>query len=274
MRRIYREARSEIAAGERGTQIRGGNNVAVMRAFYRGLMPNMIGNSVSWALYFMWYGKIKDVIRATRPQVRVSGKRELGSSDYFLASGVAGVITAVLTNPIWVIKTRMLSTARNTPGAYKNILDGTVQLYRAEGVKGFYRGLIPSLFGVSHGAIQFMAYEQLKNRFGASRQGGKVGLTNVDFLYLSALSKIFAGSITYPYQVVRARLQTYDAQVKYNGTWDVVRQVFRKEGVQGFYKGVVPNVVRVLPSTCVTFLVYENVKFYFPRMMEDDSSSL
>lgn len=24
------------------------------RALYRGLMPNMIGNSVSWALYFLW----------------------------------------------------------------------------------------------------------------------------------------------------------------------------------------------------------------------------
>ena len=23
-------------------------------ALYRGLMPNMIGNSVSWALYFLW----------------------------------------------------------------------------------------------------------------------------------------------------------------------------------------------------------------------------
>ena len=65
-------------------------------------------------------------------------------------------------------------------------------------------------------------------------------------------------------------MQTYDAQAKYNGTWDVVRQVFRREGVQGFYKGVVPNVVRVLPSTCVTFLVYENVKFYFPRMVRMD----
>lgn len=268
MQRIAQEATSEVAAGERGTKLAfGGESVAVARAFYRGLMPNMVGNSVSWALYFMWYGNIKDIIRSTRPYTRTTGNRELSSTDYFLASGIAGVITAVLTNPIWVIKTRMLSTARNTPGAYKSITHGTISLYRDEGLRGFYRGLIPSLFGVSHGAIQFMAYEQLKNHFGHSRTGGKAGLTNVDYLYLSALSKIFAGSITYPYQVVRARLQTYDAQAKYKGTWDVVRQVFRREGVQGFYKGVVPNVVRVLPSTCVTFLVYENVKFYFPRMV-------
>ena len=246
----------------------------VVQNFYRGLMPNMIGNSVSWALYFMWYGNIKDLIRAARARTNPStklGKQELRSSDYFLASGLSGILTAVLTNPIWVIKTRMLSTGRDTPGAYKSTLQGTLALYREEGWRGFYRGLLPSLFGVSHGAIQFMAYEQLKNHWALFHRGGtKEGLTNFDFLALSAASKMFAGSITYPYQVVRARLQTYDAQVKYKGAWDVMVQVVRREGIQGFYKGLGPNIVRVLPSTCVTFLVYENTKFYLPRLMRTD----
>jgi solute carrier family 25 folate transporter 32 len=244
----------------------------VVQNFYRGLMPNMIGNSVSWALYFMFYGNVKDLIRAGRSRTNPStklGKQELSSSDYFVASGVAGVLTAVLTNPIWVIKTRMLSTARSAPGAYASTVQGAVSLYREEGVRGFYRGLIPSLFGVSHGAIQFMAYEQLKNYFALSIRGGsKDGLTNLDFLGLSAASKMFAGSITYPYQVVRARLQTYDAGEKYQGAWDVMRKIAKREGIQGFYKGMGPNIVRVLPSTCVTFLVYENVKFYLPRVLD------
>lgn len=212
-----------------------GNTKSVVAAFYRGLMPNMIGNSVSWALYFMWYGNIKDLVRAARSSQ--SGDTELRSSDYFLASGISGILTAVFTNPIWVIKTRMLSTAKNAPGAYTSIRHGTIELYRSEGLRGFYRGLLPSLFGVSHGAIQFMAYEQLKNQYARNRKGGKNGLTNMDFLTLSAVSKMFAGSITYPYQVVRARLQTYDAPRRYKGAWDVVRQVFRNEGFIGFYKG-------------------------------------
>ena len=177
----------------------------------------------------------------------------------------------------------MLSTSRTAPGAYSSIAHGAREIYTAEGWKGFYRGLVPSLFGVSHGAIQFMAYEQLKiwrvNRLagrdtdfndspnlqatststsntsgsvgaglGAGLRGEALGtkerpqksveLSNWDFLSLSALSKIFAGSITYPYQVVRARLQTYDALTKYRGAMDVVRQVWRIEGLAGFYKGL------------------------------------
>ncbi|KAH0355854.1 hypothetical protein KCU83_g1544, partial [Aureobasidium melanogenum] len=231
-------------------------------ALYRGLMPNMVGNSVSWALYFLWYGNIKDLIKAARGNPDV-----LTSYDYFLASGTSGILTALCTNPIWVIKTRMLSTSRDAPGAYTSIRQGTSHLWKTEGLKGFYRGLIPSLFGVSHGAIQFMAYEQLKNHWSTSR-GGRDNLTNLDFLLLSAISKMFAGSVTYPYQVVRARLQTYDADSRYKGVRDVVKQVFRKEGLKGFYKGLGPNIVRVLPSTCVTFLVYENTKFYLPRLYQ------
>lgn len=159
-----------------------------------------------------------------------------------------GVLTAVFTNPIWVIKTRMLSTARTTPGAYANISEGIRHIFRTEGLQGFYRGLIPSLFGVSHGAVQFMAYEQLKtyrmtqlvtaaNARAPGLVVAKAEFSNWDFLALSAVSKIFAGSITYPYQVVRARLQVYDAKTRYKGAVDVVKQVWHGEGLRGFYKG-------------------------------------
>lgn len=153
-----------------------------------------------------------------------------------VADSRTGILTAVCTNPIWVIKTRMLSTGRNTPGAYRGISHGASEIMRTEGIAGFYRGLIPSLFGVSHGAIQFMAYEQLKYYRG-SQIGGRSELSNFDYLYLSASSKIFAGSITYPYQVVRSRLQTYDASAAYRSARDVVTQIWIREGVSGFYKG-------------------------------------
>lgn len=35
-------------------------------------------------------------------------------------------------------------------------------MYVQEGIKGFYKGIIPSLILVSNGAIQFMTYEFLR----------------------------------------------------------------------------------------------------------------
>lgn len=67
--------------------------------------------------------------------------------------------------------------------------------------------------------------------------GAGGGLGNWDFLTLSAVSKMWAGGITYPYQVIRARLQVYDAKAKYKNARDVMRQVWLNEGFGGFYKG-------------------------------------
>lgn len=176
----------------------------------------------------------------------------------------------------------MLSTGASTPGAYTSVLTGAHQIYRSEGIPGFYRGLLPSLFGVSHGALQFMAYEELKrhrsrgtllpgftlfDQEGGNESENTRDLSNMDFLLLSSVSKIFAGCATYPYQVIRARLQTYDAATNYSGARDVIRKIWYKEGCAGFYKGLGPNLLRVLPSTWVTFLVYENTKVYFPNMV-------
>lgn len=193
-----------------------------------------------------------------------------------------GLLTSILTNPIWVIKTRMLSTGSQVPGAYASFTTGAKQIFQTEGIPGFYRGLLPALFGVGHGALQFMAYEKMKNyrsQMTATRASGsdaadepqisdtKRNLGNLDFFVTSSLSKIFAGCVTYPYQVLRSRLQTYDAHLVYRGAGDAIAQIWAREGPAGFYKGLGPNLFRVLPSTWVTFLVYENTKVILPGVI-------
>ncbi|KAL8680575.1 MAG: hypothetical protein Q9186_003267 [Xanthomendoza sp. 1 TL-2023] len=177
-------------------------------------------------------------------------------------------MTAVCTNPIWVIKTRMLSTPSHHPGAYRSISHGTRQIHQAEGIRGFYRGLIPSLLGVSHGALQFMAYEQLKRYRISHLVDGESSLSTIDYFWLSGASKVFAGSLTYPYQVVRSRLQMYEAGQAYKSARDAVAQIWKQEGLGGFYKGLGPSLVRVLPSTWITFLVYEKTKGFLPRLFD------
>ena len=105
-----------------------------------------------------------------------------------------------------------------------------------------------------------MAYEKLKIYRSESKGVSTRKLGATDFVALSGISKVFAGTVTYPYQVIRSRLQSYEAQDQYRTTMGAIRQVWLHEGMPGFYKGLGPNLLRVLPSTWVTFLVYEKVR--------------
>ena len=45
---------------------------------------------------------------------------------------------------------------------YRHTLDAAITIYRSEGIRAFYRGLLPSLLGITHVAVQFPLYEKLK----------------------------------------------------------------------------------------------------------------
>ena len=45
----------------------------------------------------------------------------------------------------------------------------------------------------------------------------------------------------------------------YHGLMGTARTVIQQDGIRGFYRGLGTNLVRVLPGTCVTFVVYENL---------------
>lgn len=137
----------------------------------------------------------------------------------FWSSIVAGASSTMVTNPIWVIKTRlMLQVSANAvnndtrpPWHYKSTFDAARKMYATEGILSFYSGLTPALLGLTHVAIQFPAYEYLKRQFTGQGMGGSEGDQSFHFagtFAASILSKIMASSATYPHEVLRTRLQT------------------------------------------------------------------
>ncbi len=205
-----------------------------------------------------------------------TSNQQLTTVDYMSASAASGVLSAILTNPIWVVKTRMLTTSATQSGAYTGLMTGLRSIWRTEGIRGGFHGLTPTLAGVSHGALYFSAYEKLK--LWRRQAKSTSDLTNLDTIFASSLSKVFAGTATYPHQLVRARMQTYEpgttTPLKSIGLIGTVKSIWHNEGYLGFYKGMFPNLLRVVPSTCVTFLVYENVRWLLPRAFGEDDTSM
>lgn len=49
-------------------------------------------------------------------------------------------------------------------------------------------------------------------------------------------------------------------QVKYRNTFECMVYTFKVDGWKGFYKGLWPNYLKVVPSISISFVVYEKVK--------------
>ena len=134
------------------------------------------------------------------------------------ASVTAGACSTIVTNPIWVIKTRLMSQSlRSTtegfraPWQYSGTWDAARKMYKNEGILSFYSGLTPALLGLAHVAIQFPLYEYLKMAFTGYSIGEHPDTGSSHWVGISCatfLSKICASTVTYPHEVLRTRLQT------------------------------------------------------------------
>ena len=341
-------------------------------ALYAGLAPALLGAGLSWGCYFAAYSAAKDRWAGRlggagggggggpcpspfppSPGASSSCSSSPSSSTFSLpaaahmaAAAEAGALVALLTNPVWVVKTRLQLQARGgmapaaarggsaagaaaAPAAraaapprpprpplrrYGGGVRGTVRAIVAEeGVRGLYRGLLPSLLLVSHGAIQFAVYEELKalarshGLFLLAEGGGGGGggsgasggfcasagpppLASLAVAAAGAASKVAACVATYPAQVLRARLQQKQlpasvaaaaataagksgaavahpppaasasaAVVRYDRLASAFRTILAREGWGGFYKGLSPTLLRVVPQSALTFVAYERV---------------
>jgi len=215
-------------------------------SLYQGLGPSVLANTASWALYFVLYEELKRRLGAAEDSLRQGA-----------AGAAAGACAVVLTNPVWVLKTRMqLDAARAR--RYASMRQALSLVLRAEGVRGLYAGVLPAMMLTSNGAVQIATYERLKrwNRDARGSQG-----RFYEHFVMGGVAKVVATTVTYPLQVVRTRMQQSPENLSsaYRRTASTALSVLQREGVSGLYKGLGPNVLRVAPASATTFAVYEGV---------------
>lgn len=221
-----------------------------LKQYYRGVGPNLLGNVSAWALYFSLYNEFKHLMPLSE-----------GTTTYFTASTLAGLTISLLTNPIWLLKTRILSTSSLEKNSYKSLIDGVTQIYKNEGLATFWKGSIPSMFLVFQASLNFTIYNHAKSYFQREKHSNE--LLTIQYIYASVFSKTVSMILMYPSQVVRSRLQRYNFDQSRRTLASVIKEIWKTEGkFGGFYRGLSANVLRVLPSTMITFVSYELTKQY------------
>jgi len=143
-----------------------------------------------------------------------------------------------------------------------SILGMTLKVMREEGgIRGLYRGLTATAIGVApYVGINFAAYEGLRSII---TPPGKSSVTRK--LICGALAGSISQTLTFPFDVLRRKMQVVGMAskglgYKYNGAIDALMTIVRTEGLQGLYRGLWPNLLKVAPSIATSFFTYELVK--------------
>ncbi|WRT70732.1 uncharacterized protein IL334_007730 [Kwoniella shivajii] len=176
------------------------------KGFYRGLGPTLAGYLPTWGIYFTVYDMVKDKAGGwTLSNGPLKGNTAV---VHIFAAMTAGATGTIMTNPLWVVKTRFMAQAgdSDSPSRYRTTVGAIRSIYKTEGFRAFYKGLLPSLMGVSHVAVQFPLYEKAKS-WADSGDGDHSSLPPTTILACSAFSKMIASLVTYPHEVLRTRLQ-------------------------------------------------------------------
>ncbi|RKP09012.1 mitochondrial carrier domain-containing protein, partial [Thamnocephalis sphaerospora] len=178
---------------------------------------------------------------------------------------VTGAATVIITNPIWVVNTRMTTRKDsidegNTPGT-SHTRRTIMRILREDGPLAFWQGVVPALILVINPIIQYTVFEQTKNRLAASRR-----LQGWHFFLLGAISKLAATSITYPYIVVKARMQMKQSssndETRYKSVTDGFRKIVKNEGVAGLYKGIHSKLLQSVLTAAFLFYYKEALYKY------------
>ncbi|KAI4229504.1 MAG: hypothetical protein L6R36_000768 [Xanthoria steineri] len=189
----------------------------------------------------------------------------------FLAAGLGGMISQFAIYPLDTLKFRMqCETVEGGLHGNKLISDTARKMWKSNGIRSFYRGLPLGLVGMfPYSAIDLTTFEYTK-RFVTSYNAKKRGCHEEDALpgnfmtaALGAFSGAFGASVVYPINLLRTRLQSQGTAIHpptYEGFMDVTRKTVKGEGVRGLFKGITPNLLKVVPAVSITYVVYDNSK--------------
>ncbi|KAK4574468.1 hypothetical protein LTR86_001309 [Recurvomyces mirabilis] len=196
----------------------------------------------------------------------------ISQPSQFVAGGVAGMISQAVVYPLDTLKFRM--QCETVPGGLhgnKLLLTTAAKMWRANSIFAFYRGLSMGLVGMfPYAAIDLFTFETLKRRL-VARNMKQYGYKheedalpgNFTLALMGGFSGAIGASIVYPINLLRTRLQsqgTASHPRTYTGIVDVTRQTIRGEGWRGLFKGLTPNLLKVVPAVSITYVVYENCK--------------
>lgn len=211
--------------------------------FYRGLSPAVIRSVSASTIFFYLLDKIN---------LALKDKIQNQSIVDFSSSASAKTLSAVLTNPFTLLKTRAGMIGND---AYSSVLGSFRLIYKAEGLGGFFKGSLAMVArDFPFGGIFYLAYNS------SNAVLTKYSDSKLVFLTSGLLAGVTATIATQPLEIVKARLQANTERLGHGkrvSIMSILGDIYKKEGFKGYTRGLFPMMLRKPMINAATFFFYE-----------------
>lgn len=224
-----------------------------LRQYYKALPISLAFSVPATAMYLSAYDgvKLNFGISVLKKQL---GMDEMGI--HVLSAMAAELSSGVLWTPMEVIKCKsQIHVARSTSSIISN-------LYRAEGIRGFYRGYVMSQYVfVPYTVVYFVIYERLKKQWESNRWISATFKNQWEsngwmcYTSSSIIAATVAGAVSNPLDVIKVRMQV-DAKT----VGVVLKEVYRDHGVFWGLRGMGARIGWIVPSMACSMTCYEMMK--------------
>jgi solute carrier family 25 S-adenosylmethionine transporter 26 len=237
-------------------------NALRLAGIYKGVGGSLLGQVPYGVLTFGSYEMYKRALLNAFPNAK----------PIFMYAAAA--IMGDLTGSGWLCPSEVVKQQMQA-GMYASTSEAVSTILKTKGVVGLYEGYFGGIArDVPFRVSQLCSYEVTKNlylrikarKLATTQRRGKrslhqppLSLSPLETAICGAVSGSFSAAVTAPLDRIKTLLMT-DSAANGGSVAACAAQIWKQEGLPGFFQGVVPRVVYIAPSVVCFFIVYEQVQ--------------
>ena len=210
-----------------------------------GLIGLYRGSAMPWISHL-----IKRPIQFPIAEYMKKVAKEKNMNGYYhnyLIGGSTALIGPIFGTPLQVVK---VATQTSNGKDHKNSFEYIKHNYTQNGIRGFYRGFIPTIFKDCIFGMSFIGhYYTLRDILGTDRW------------YKNFISGATAHCLTWfafiPIDYVKTNIQRSEKKLTIS---QAIKNGYRSGGIRVFWKGVIPACLRTIPVSGIAMTGYEFVR--------------
>ncbi|XP_074491759.1 mitochondrial coenzyme A transporter SLC25A42-like [Sebastes fasciatus] len=178
--------------------------------------------------------------------------------DSLLCGAFAGAIAKTVIAPL--DRTKIIFQVSTNRFSAKEAFRFIYCSYMKDGLLSLWRGNSATMIRVMpYAAIQFCSHDQYKKVLGGYYGYQGKALPPLPRFLAGSLAGTTATMLTYPLDMVRARMAV-TAREMYCNIMHVFMRISQEEGIRTLYRGFTPTIMGVIPYAGITFFTYETLK--------------